>query len=436
MFNILTYGKKDEIKIGIPSLEYSKKQNELQNIWKEHLSKYSIFSFVSLKKIKPNTKYIVFISFYDRLRDINNDALLYNLQKYKSTNGYQTNSYQEFYMPDRVKEDSKNNLVHWVIDYNTECDQMDGSSGINFERFCQLLYTTPKNITLISGSETRSTFGDRTLEYAKFHGYNCITGHELHNFLNLRQGSPNESIHDEYTTKKLKSIINKDNLLYKSLCYNRLPREHRTVIVAHIIKNKYHETCLYSLGTFPNSERWNWIEQFPELADEINILNAGPEIYPHIKEESVDLRQNQAYKIGWDHGLNSYFQVVTETASRTYNIPFITEKSLKPFAMLQPFIQYGPTDNIKVLRMHGYDTFDRWIDHSYDDEENNFKRLRMVLKEFDRLQSISDKDWATMLEEMLESLLHNHQLVKKSPIYDYTSQLIPILGKFMKDDNV
>lgn len=104
--------------------------------------------------------------------------------------------------------------------------------------------------------------------------------------------------------------------------------------------------------------------------------------------------------------------------------------------MLQPFIQYGPTDNIKVLRMHGYDTFDRWIDHSYDDEENNFKRLRMVLKEFDRLQSISDKDWATMLEEMLESLLHNHQLVKKSPIYDYTSQLIPILGKFMKDDNV
>ena len=136
--------------------------------------------------------------------------------------------------------------------------------------------------------------------------------------------------------------------------------------------------------------------------------------------------------MGWEHGLNSYFQLVTETTPTANNIPFITEKSMKPFAMLQPFVQYGPKDNIKVLRMYGYQLFDDWIDHSYDDEEDDIKRLRMVLTEFDRLQKIPAETWSKMLQEMLSQLLHNNKLVKRPPIYDFTSQLIPILVKVYK----
>ena len=432
MFNILTYGKKSDSKIGIPSVNNS----EYGNTWKDHLSKYSIFKYVSLKKLQHNTKYVVFISFYHHFKDTNFSKPLYDFQDHIFDNVRYDTRRQQFFMPQRIKEDSKNNLVHWVIDYSTECDQIDKSSAMNFERLCELLHATPNNITLITGGETRSIFGKKTLKSAIAQGYNCITGHDLYNYLDLRPDASNDNDHNDYTTKKLKSIFNKSILPYKSLCYNRLPREHRTVIVAHIIKNGYDKKCLYSLGTFPNMERWHWIKQFPELADEINNLENGPEIYPHIKEEEVNLQVNQAHKLGWDHGLNSYFQLVTETTPNNNKIPFITEKSLKPFAMLQPFIQYGPQDNVKVLKMYGYDTFDKWINHSYDNEEDDFKRLRMVLKEFDRLQAISDKDWTIMLEEMLESLLHNHQLVKKMPIYDYTSQLIPILGKFVGDDNV
>ena len=178
------------------------------------------------------------------------------------------------------------------------------------------------------------------------------------------------------------------------------------------------------------------LEEFPELSTEITQLLSGPDIYPHIREPEVDLAVNQADTAGWEHGLNSYFQLVTETTPTTNKIPFITEKSMKPFAMLQPFVQYGPKDNIKVLRMYGYQLFDDWIDHSYDDEEDDIKRLRMVLTEFDRLQKIPAETWSKMLQEMLSQLLHNNELVKRAPIYNFTSQLIPILSKFIKESHV
>ena len=203
------------------------------------------------------------------------------------------------------------------------------------------------------------------------------------------------------------------------------------MIVAYIIKNNYQNECLYSLGTFKESPRWHWKTDFYELRNEVEMLLNGEEIYPHIKEPEVDLQQNQAERLGWSHGINSYFQLVTETAPNNARHPFITEKSLKPFAMLQPFIQYGPKDNIKTLKTHGYDTFDKWINHAYDDEEDDIIRLRMVLKEFSRLQNISAETWSTMLKEMLPSLLHNYQLVKKPVTRNLTSQLIPILADFI-----
>jgi hypothetical protein len=430
MFNILTYGKRNNVNIGILPL-----YNTLGVDWKDSLDKYDLFNFVSLKRMKPNVKYTVFITFNGHFKTTDGVHPLYDCQELPNPDQVDTRL-SEFYMPERVRKDSKQGLVHWVIDYNTECFQLDKLVGINFDRICQLLHTTSNNITLITGGETVSELGNSTLAYAAQLGYNCITGHDLYNFIDIRKGNPNDEVHNTYSSQKIRNIINGANLKYKSLCYNRLPRQHRTVIVAHIIKNNYHNDCLYSLGIFPNGDRWHLLEEFPELSTEITQLLSGPDIYPHIREPEVDLAVNQADTLGWEHGLNSYFQLVTETMPTTNKIPFITEKSMKPFAMLQPFVQYGPKDNIKVLRMYGYQLFDDWIDHSYDDEEDDIKRLRMVLTEFDRLQKIPAETWSKMLQEMLSQLLHNNKLVKIPPIYDFTSQLIPILAKFIKDPYV
>lgn len=427
MFNLITYGKGPDKLLGIPPNSPNSIHPMYVSIWKEHIEYNSLFNFVKFKKIKPNTKYVVYLNHYHHFVTDKYQSIY----KFYPHGQSSVNLLDKVTMPERIWNDSKNGLVHWIIDWGTECNQLEKSTDVDFEKLCTALNTFPKNITLITGAETEKPYGNITLKTASAQGYNCITGFELFEFLEL---TAQEEDHAEYFSTKIKDIINNNILTYKSLCYNRLPRAQRTMIVAHIIKNNYDKECLYSLGTFANSPRWHWTKHFPELKGQVDLLIDGPDIYPHIKETNVTLQENQAGTLGWDHGLNSYFQLVTETTPDNARYPFITEKLLKPLAMLQPFIQSGPKDNIKVLKTHGFHTFDKWIDHSYDDEEDDIQRLRLVLCEFDRLQNIPAPVWSKMLKEMLPSLLHNYQLIKKPVTRNITSQLIPILFNFMESD--
>jgi hypothetical protein len=78
--------------------------------------------------------------------------------------------------------------------------------------------------------------------------------------------------------------------------------------------------------------------------------------------------------------------------------------------------------------------FDKWIDHSYDNEPDDILRLRMVLKEFDRLYAIPKEQWAEILVEMLPDLLHNAFLITQQPMHSVESQLIPIFLKFLQEE--
>ena len=62
-----------------------------------------------------------------------------------------------------------------------------------------------------------------------------------------------------------------------------------------------------------------------------------------------------------------------------------SEKVLKPLAFRQPFVVWGLQGYLKWLRTWGFETFNNCIDESYDLEEDNEKRLEMVVKEVDRL---------------------------------------------------
>ena len=90
------------------------------------------------------------------------------------------------------------------------------------------------------------------------------------------------------------------------------------------------------------------------------------------KHESLDLGLNQADIINAQQSMHNYFHIVTETMSQDngsspiYQPTFLTEKSYKPFMMLQPFIAYGSKDNLLSLQHKGFDVFDKWIDISYD----------------------------------------------------------------------
>ena len=79
---------------------------------------------------------------------------------------------------------------------------------------------------------------------------------------------------------------------------------------------------------------------------------------------------------------------------------FFTEKSAKPFLMNQIPLFIAAPGMVQVLRNLGFDMFDDIVDHSYDKEDNMFKRCDMVYNELKRLTSIHTLEaWNSIILE-------------------------------------
>lgn len=80
--------------------------------------------------------------------------------------------------------------------------------------------------------------------------------------------------------------------------------------------------------------------------------------------------------------------IVTETAL-DYPYPYVTEKTLRPIAAKRMFIVLGPKGIIKLLRSHGFQTFEDIIDESYDGIEDPELRFLAVVREIEKFCSRS-----------------------------------------------
>jgi hypothetical protein len=336
-------------------------------------------------------------------------------------------------MPARVWDDSGNGLVKWIICNHTESFTINEKFNVN--SLIRALNSQPKNIIYMTGAILDTEFN--SIKKYTFDTYNIETLHW--NKLKYLIDIGNRDMYFNIVNERLYNIKNKKILPYKSICYNRQPRSHRIIIVSHMIYNKdLYRDCNYSFGInlapdayqsqlstslFINHADLSYLiptcKYICSLPDNIKIYN----------EDTINFAENQAHVINQTHALDTSFQIVTETCS--YNgTQYITEKSYKPFIMMQPFIQYGNYKNISVLRDLGYKTFDKWIDHSYDDIENDADRMIAFLKEMDRLQSISKETWADMLYDMQDDLMHNLSLVSAQEFTTPITKLTSILLDF------
>jgi hypothetical protein len=87
----------------------------------------------------------------------------------------------------------------------------------------------------------------------------------------------------------------------------------------------------------------------------------------------------------------------------------LTEKIFKPIITKRPFILVSAPGNLNYLRRYGFKTFDRWIDESYDDEQDHDKRIIMIVEQLKKLCSMPWADLLKMFDEMNEILEFNHK---------------------------
>jgi hypothetical protein len=202
----------------------------------------------------------------------------------------------------------------------------------------------------------------------------------------------------------------------KYLCLNRHIRfDHRLLLVSLLAQADCLDQAWVSLGIVTEQDRLNaeisvltWSELFGAE------LEAGWQKIKHqlpLQVDAVDLTNNQASSdsLSADYYHQSCFSVVTSTTALKKDEASIsfTEKEFKAILAQHPFILINRPGALKELRTQGYLTFSPWFNESYDLEQDDVARLKLIVNEVKHLNSLSWQQWDVILKEMQPVLLHN-----------------------------
>lgn len=206
------------------------------------------------------------------------------------------------------------------------------------------------------------------------------------------------SIFDSWVDfKVVKNIIdykpvNNKNLI---LSYNRKPRPHRVYLVKELLKWGLFDRSKISLGQFEFDE-----EEQPSDFEHISKMT------PILIDRTLDI--NWAPNIEISDFEETFISIVTETLVDE-SVLFISEKIWKPIVLGHPFLIMGNINTLKYLKSLGFKTFDIWIDESYDEEPNHFKRVDMIVSEVNKFKDKSIEELQKLREEMKETCIYNRQ---------------------------
>jgi len=200
------------------------------------------------------------------------------------------------------------------------------------------------------------------------------------------------------------------------LCFNKVNREHRMVLLERMLANMWVNRGYYSF------------EGVGDFKSDVSSLN--DQVFPYIKQNQelfplrlniTDTRTNPVNIEPDDlhYHKDSYFSIVTETLFYSVNRPnqfhrpfvedsiFFTEKTYRCFALLHPFILLARPYSLQELRKQGYKTFAPFINESYDLIEDDDQRFEAIFKEISRLMSFHGDDWQLWQQGIKDIVEHN-----------------------------
>lgn len=128
------------------------------------------------------------------------------------------------------------------------------------------------------------------------------------------------------------------------------------------------------------------------------------------------------------------FHIVTETIFYDEKL-HLTEKIFKPIVARRPFILVGAPGNLAYLKSYGFRTFNRWVDESYDSEQDPDQRLVKIVNEIDKLCKLSEWELVQMYNEMQEILEYNFQWFYNGFREQITNELVDNFELLIKKYN-
>lgn len=200
-------------------------------------------------------------------------------------------------------------------------------------------------------------------------------------------------------------IVGQKTNKHAFVCLNHLvggTRNYRLLLMSRLYERGLTNDNLVSHGRFSNGDKSSLLppEEYQRIVEVRDAVHLDLNDEQNFSSASANINMPL---------LNSAFlNVVTETCFYE-NFNHLTEKIFKPIVMMQPFILVGTYKSLAYLRQYGFKTFNRWIDESYDEVKNPFKRLDMITAEIEKICSLTPDERNALYEEMLPVLEHNRR---------------------------
>ena len=196
-------------------------------------------------------------------------------------------------------------------------------------------------------------------------------------------------------------------------CTNMRPRPQRVLNYLHLLNANLLDKGNISMS---DPKEWNmdmsnkqYLTTYKLPHDILSKIdyNSGPRKAIH-KDTATSQYYNYVERILDDMYKNSWFSIITESSYFDYeHSVFISEKTFKPIACMQPFIIVGSKHSLQYLRKLGYKTFSPYIDESYDELEDS-DRFTAIIESIKQIEQIEDKSgWYKNMQDILQ---HNFNL--------------------------
>ena len=334
----------------------------------------------------------------------------------------------KLFMPIEVMDRIRNGEVTLLLNNSHESYHEPVESI--YEYFVRELNFPPKQIRLLSES---ATIAQEIRKVATKYNTDTIRA----DWLRIFEYNVSKNVY-RLEHKKLNTLTLK-NYDKKFLNLNRRWRKHRPMIVGLLEINNLLDKGHVSFAANVDGENWDSVWGFLDHSDNLNktelynILTENKEQLENIPDMYLDtprLDINQVHVgSGLDHFYeNSYFSIVNETNyfKEVGEGIFLSEKVFKPVLKLHPFILASRPNSLVKFRELGYKSFSPYIDETYDTEEDDSKRLLMILEETKRLVNLSETELETFLIECKKICEHNYALLT-SKSYNEDDYITPLI---------
>jgi hypothetical protein len=219
----------------------------------------------------------------------------------------------------------------------------------------------------------------------------------------------------------------------KYLNLNRRWRQHRPILVGLLELQGLLDKGYVSFCKNVDGHNWTTVYDYLESSMQYcdselyNLFQSNRDRIESIPNMFLDTTELYINQVHVDNNLdyhyeNTYFSIVNETNyfKDLGEGLFLSEKVFKPILRCHPFILVSRPHSLRKLKEIGYKTFSPYIDESYDEEVNDYERLKMIVNEIERLSNLSEPQLVEFLTAVKEIVEHNYQLLttKSSELKD------------------